>query len=210
MEKQHNYAITKSFIKLNNDNKKSFLLLTKLIIELQTKNNFNLLNLQNSLSLDILRNYPYFEFNNNNYYIIFQLYQNYNLFSEIIKLTNNITKNNKLNLLFNKYIENTKEKEYFLKFINVIVLINLIKKQLINKSRQEIEEYNLLYELNNIHPNIIGYLNLSQLHNLNTIEQFMDYFINTYNYNNISINTLIDEINDECYDKLYNLFSLFI
>ena len=203
------HAIITDFSKINDNNKHSFLFLTKYIIELQTQNKFNLLNIQQGHYENIFNNYPSIEFNPNNYYIITQLYKHYELFLEIKKCISKTTKIKTLNSTLNKYFVNKEEKDYFRRFINIIVIVNLIKKQLKNKSYQDIINYNLLNKLNDINPNIISLLNLHQLFNLVTQEQIMKFFSNIYNYQNINIISLINNINEDEFEKIYDIFLLF-
>lgn len=173
------------------------------------QNKFNLLNIQQWHYENIFNNYPSIEFNPNNYYIITQLCKHYELFLEIKKCINKTTKNKTLNSTLNKYFVNKEEKDYFRRFINIIVIVNLIKKQLKNKSYQDIISYNLLNKLNDINPNIISLLNLHQLFNLVTQKQIMIFFSNIYNYQNINIISLINNINEDEFDKIYDFFLLF-
>ena len=119
------------------------------------------------------------------------------------------TKIKTLNSKNNKYFVNKEEKDYFRRFINIIVIVNLIKKQLKNKSYQDIINYNLLNKLNDINPNIISLLNLHQLFNLDTQEQIIIFFSNIYNYQNINIISLINNINEDEFEKIYDIFLLF-
>ena len=203
------HAIITEFLKINDNNKHSFLFLTKYIIELQRQNKFNLLNIQQAYDENIFDNYPSIEFNPNNYYIITQLYKNYELFSEIKKCISKTTKIKTLNSILNKYFVNKEEKNYFRRFINIIVIVNLIKKQLKNKLYQDIINYNLFNKLNDIKPNIISLLNLHQLFNLVTQEQIMNFFTNIYNYQNINVISLISNINEDEFEKIYDIFLLF-
>lgn len=208
MDNNH-HAIISEITNLNENNKHSFLLLTKYILEIQKQQNFYLLNIQQGDYENIFNNYPSIEFNPNNYYIISQLYKHYELFLEIKKCISKITKIKNLNSTLNKYFVNKEEKVYFTRFINIIVIVNLIKKQLKNKSYQDIINYNLFNKLNNINPNMISLLNLCQIPNLNTQELIKKFFENTYNYQNINILSLINNINEDEYNKIYETFWLF-
>jgi hypothetical protein len=203
------HAIITELSKFNDNNKHSFLYLTKYIIELQNQNKFNLLNIQQGPYENIFNNYPLIEFNPNNYYIIAQLYKHYDLFLEIKKCISKTTKFKNLNSTLNKYFVNKEEKDYFRRFVNIIVIVNLIIKQLKNKSYQDIINYNLFNKLNYINPNIISLLNLHQLFNLVTQEQIMNFFRNIYNYQNINIISLISNINEDEFEKIYDIFLLF-
>jgi len=107
------HAIITEFIKLNENNKHSFLLLTKYIFELQTQYNFNLLNTQQGQYENIFKNYSSTNFNSHNYYIISQMYEKYELFLQIKKCINKITKITTLNSILNKLLINQEEKKYF-------------------------------------------------------------------------------------------------
>tara|TARA_Y100000389_G_scaffold185668_1_gene205297 strand:- start:1296 stop:1643 length:348 start_codon:yes stop_codon:yes gene_type:complete len=106
------HAIITELSKINDNNKHSFLFLTKYIIELQTQNKFNLLNIQQGHYENIFNNYPSIEFNPNNYHIISQLYKHYELFLEIKKCISKTTKIKNLNPTLNKYFVNKEEKVY--------------------------------------------------------------------------------------------------
>ena len=196
----NDHAIISEITSLNKNNKHSFLLLTKYILEIQKQYNLDLLNIQHGHYENIFNNYPSIDINPNNYYIISQLYKHYKLFLEIKKCISKTTKFKTLSSTLNTYFVNKEEKVYFTRFINIIVIVNLIKKQLKNKSYQDIINYNLLNKLNDINPNIISLLNLHQLFNLITQQQIMTFFSNTYNYQNI---------NEVEYNKVYETFWLF-
>ncbi len=185
---------------MDDNNKKCFLFLTKHIIELQKQNKFNILNIQQGHYENIFNNNPSIE--PNNYYIIHDLYKHHELFLEINKCISKTVKIKKLNLTLNKYIVGEEEKVYFRRFINIIVIVNLIKKQLKNKSYQDMINYKLFDKLNNINPNITFLLNLHQLFNISQ-DGIMNFFNDVYNYRNINI-YISNITEDEC-EKIYDI-----
>jgi hypothetical protein len=194
------YAISQSFSLLKT--KYSFLLLTKCIFEFQNKFNLNILNKQHEndiqqcqLSNPELPSY------------ISQTFNNFYLFSEIKSLLDKTSKiknlKSKPNIL-NK-LESVDDKQHVIDFIKIIILINLIKKQLKNKSNDEISHYNLSQQINEINPNLLNVLNLNYYQSLISKEERNNYI--QYNIHSELKNALN---NDDDYDKLYELFQMFI
>jgi hypothetical protein len=178
------------------------LLLTKQIFDFQNEHGFELLH---SNSESCLQNvvYPNVNITPTEY---FKIYQKYDLFVEIKKCIKKLSFLKKLNPVLNKYLENAEEKEQFKKFINMIVLINLIKQNIKNNS---IVDINLLFnELNKINVDLLNYFNLTQLLNEPSLEQLTS-FNNTYNYHSVSMFNLCDKIDDDTYSNIYELLCLF-
>jgi len=195
------HAIITSLTKLNDKVKYNLFTVIKNIIDLQKQGKFNLLNIQPRNEY-FFQNYPSTDISPNNYFIIFELFQQFNLFNEIKKYITKTTKLTKISSIIDVHFRNKEENDNFRSYINTIIMINLIKKQLKNKSHQDIVNYGLLNKLSLINPNIVISLHLFELqnHQLNIID-----FINNYNYQN---NTFLTFNNDE-YDKIYDIFFLF-
>jgi hypothetical protein len=188
--------IKTGFSNLDVNKKKSFLALTISIIDHQKQpQNKIILNIPQGQSVNIKPDDP-----DDPYYpdIIYDLYQHNELFLEIFKFITKTTQIKKLNSTLNKYCKEEQEKVHFTRFINIIVIVNLIKKIIKNKSAQSI-----INILNDIHLNIIPSLNdinRDIIPSLNLHESF------NYNYHKININSLIN-INEDA--KIYDIFSLY-
>jgi hypothetical protein len=202
------YAIKKDLKLLNNKNNNSFLLLTKYIIDMQIQNRFNLLNIQSDQQNDNIFNSPIVKLDAEKYYIISQIYKQYNIFNEVKKYITKTTKIKKLSPIINNLLESIDEKITVKNFLNIIILVNLIKKQLKNKLNTDINNYDLQNKLNKIHPNLMSAkLSLHSIETYTTKEQ-MHQFIESYTYQTVNMSYLLT-ITDEDYDKIYNEFFLF-
>jgi hypothetical protein len=213
MDKNDEHFITTHLNKLNENDKYCFFCLTKYIMELQQNNKFQILNYQPEEGghlANMFNNFPWIDIRPTDYFHIAQLYKNAELFKEIKKYIHRETKiNKKLSPIVNQCFKSKEEQTDFKKLINLIVLFNLIKSQLENKTHQDLRNYCLMDKLNAVNPNMVGWLNLYQLNNLTTAEQMNDYWTN-YKYDNMRITNVANHITDEEYNKVFRIFSLFI
>ena len=198
------YAIEEKFKTLKDENKELLLSLTKILME----KNFNFLSI--SSNLEYFQNDP-LVLQPEQYHVISQIYQQYELFDELEKITKKTTEIMKINKKLKKYVEDDVVTERLRKTLNAIILLNLIKKQLKNKSKEHIDNFNLFVKLSNISTNLPKQLNLTQLLNLSTNEQINDFVKNIYKYhNNVFVIDYLSQIDDAEYAKIYNLFFLFV
>ena len=204
------HAITVKFKTFNESKKISFFWLTKCIYELQENNKFNILNFKGP-GRNFFQNIDNI-FNEQQYWFIYDIYKKYEIFEEIVKFITTKKRNKFINLprKIVRYFTTNEQKEYFLKFINIVLLINLIKIQLKDKGLQQINNYQLFNKLNDIDTNVSSILNLTQLMNLNTQDQINNWLNNAYNYYNANISNLIDYIDEDKYDKIHELFYNFL
>jgi hypothetical protein len=208
MANNDEHAITAKFKTFNKSKKISFFWLTKFMYILQENKKFNLLNFQGH-SCNFLQNIENI-FDEQKYWFICDIYKKYEIFEEIVKYMTKTTKCKKMPRKLGTYLTNNEEKEYFLRFINAISLVNLIKKQLKNKCSQKINDYQLFNQLNSINANAVLTLNLTQLNYLSDRDQIDSWLNNTYNYENANLIYLIDNINEDEYNKIYELFYKFL
>jgi hypothetical protein len=219
----HEHAIIVEFKKLDDYYRHRFLLLTKLIFYHQMKNKFILLK-------DMKDNYLYYnyfiganfkgiKFNEDELYLLQYIYQTYDLFLEILSYISAINKITELPPMLNGLI-NEEYKPKFIKFINLIILFNLIQCRLIDKSHEDIIEnndtsYGLFQKLDNVGYIADCFLELKQLYNKNANNEYIYASVfnkNTFllNYSYSPITSFIDRISEEQYDDIYNIFRLFI
>ncbi len=207
MDDSHTHAICNVFESLSNEKKHSFLLLTKRILELQLGHDFSFIN---EPTTDALNEYPSVAFDSSKYYLIPEIYQKYNIFLDIKSLINKTTKIKKLNPKLSAFFESKEDQALFKKFINIIVLVNLIRKQLKKKSPENIANYDLFNKLNKINANMVSLLQLEDVQNATTQDQIKAYINETYDYQNVDVFNLIETITDEEYYKVYEEFELYV
>ena len=183
--------------------------MTKYIVELQQQNKFNILN-EWGYAENMLANYPCLDIRSNDYSHIAQLYKNAELFVEIKKCINRKIKINKLNKTLNKYLPSKEERDNLKRLLNLIILFNLIKAQLENKTHEDLRNYGLFDKLNAVNTSMVNWLNLGQLNNLSTAKQINDSMKHGYKYENMRIPQAVDQITEDEYNKIYRIFSLFI
>ena len=204
-----NYAINNGITKLNDVARSKLFLLTKELMEFQTQQNLNILNINHN-NKNIFDNYPFTPLEQNDYHKIIPIYHNFDIFTEIKKLTSKTTMIKNVIPLFKNMIETADECNNLKKFFKMICLINLIKSALSNKSDHELLNYHLLDKIHSIHPNLLTILNLNQLQNLTTKEEMNEYLTSTYNYKNINIKNMYDFMDEEMmYPNVFKLFKLF-
>jgi hypothetical protein len=200
--------IKNELLLIDNESRIKLFSLSKIILNFQEMNNFKILDTINTnlCIVSFLQDYRISDYISESEYIYYDLakiYNNFELFSDLINIINSTKKIEKIvnnNLTKN---ENIKVKKLF----NIICLINLIKFKLYNRTRKDIN-----YILDFLQLIKVEMLNLQQLYNLNTVIEINN-FLEIYNYLNINI-FLIYKIfygNDEKenyheYDKIYNLF----
>ena len=96
------------------------------------------------------------------------------------------------------------------KLLNLIILFNLIKAQLENKTHEDLMNYGLFDKLNAVNQRMVNWLNLGQLNNLSTAKQINDSMKHGYKYENMHIPHVLDQITEDEYNKVYRIFLLFI
>jgi hypothetical protein len=214
-------ALENEFSNFNFAQKENFLLLTKKIIKFQENTDIKLLNLQPCI-VNIFENYPICDFNENYLYKLAEIYQTLELFKEIKTIILKTDYIIKLNPIFEQYINNLNEETQLINLFNAIILVNFIKKQMVLITIPQEQFYlnkhhhKLLNKLNDIRTssslnssNISTLLNLDQLGNLYTEKEIYDFFNEVYNFNNVDVIQLSNQLDNDEYHKIYNLIKDF-
>lgn len=192
MNSEH-YAITSAFSKMKETEKDNLLSLTNQFFEFQTQNGLSVISEHSTEG-------------GSDTIVLSQIFQSYDLFLTFKRLAVKTTTKGGLNPVLKGLLHTKEDKETFERFVKTVVLFNLIKKQLKNKTPQEIQNYNLSEKLSALNANTVSQLNLYETQNLTTKEEIKD-FVDTYEYQNIQSLSSMDE--DE-YKNIHNLFSLFV
>jgi hypothetical protein len=196
MNSQH-YAITQNFTLLNPASKDKFLLLTKYLFKYEF--------IQHEEHQNAIEVYPT---NSVEPTILAEIYQTYDLYLEIKKYTNKTSKLNNLTSILKKN-QSVYNKENIKEFLNANILYNLIKKTLKNKTPEDVSNYFLIDKLKTINTNILNTLNLNQLPNLTSKEEINHFIQNNYSYE-FTLSEDFIHIDEDEYNKIYELFHLFI
>lgn len=207
MNSNHRQAIKLDFENLDPIKRYNLLQLTQQICYFQYTNNLPLLNkLPNQYELDNLLLIPINQLNLNQCSnVLARVYKSPDSFREIIKLLTQIEPLHNLN----SNIAVPSQDIQLLKFLNRVVLINLIQKRLQPKTLDEIEQYNLFSQLNEVNPNLILILGLFQLQYCDTPENIRKFW-DTYNYRNIHFGVISLDLDDTKYSQIYQIFDKFI
>jgi hypothetical protein len=209
-----NNSITKliihEFTKLNYQDKCRFLYYTKYIFSFQEIYNFEFIHYNYRYIFDDDKYYDKFIKNDNEHFVISKTYEFFYLF---LLIKNSMYQTSKLtNELNDKCIDiifrDNDEKDHFKKFINVVILINLIKKKLNKKSGQKISEYNLFNQLYMINENIIVVLKLEEIINNSLLtKEDVELFFQNYT-ENMNLLTLFENLTFFNYDDVYHIFDI--
>jgi hypothetical protein len=212
----NNHPIIDHLNLLTQDNRHLFLFLTKLIFEYQKENDLNIFHdLNENFYYNNYFNYKNYQdiyLNKHKSYIIREIYQtNYSLYLEILHFIQETKRIKRLPPILNGLINNDK-KPNFIRFINTIILFNLIKIRLRNKSLEDIisltKNNSLVYKLRDIHNNLDVWLGLRYLMTFKLTDNTTknDYLMD-YNYENI----FWEKINEfQYHDAIYDAFDSFV
>ena len=194
--------------------KKSFMLLTHLLVNIQKNNyKFVLFDLQESFKYEfVLNNWANIK-SKKDYKSFLRIFKAGCLFDEIFKiiyetrLHDELPEGIKENLLNSD--DNTEK--YLLNIINIIIISNVIKHKLnMYNAKQNNSKYiNLFIDLQNINENIASLFGLQQYHamlcNANELNQCLT-DVKNYNYHCIMVDELIKILKEEDYKKIFDLF----
>jgi hypothetical protein len=229
--KQDLQKIEKNYKSLNLDNKRKFLYLTGYLLEYQTNfhNNFKLLCIDEIGSITHwYKSLDEFQFgmknsNKTDYGAISKTYGNYDLYLEVLKITNTYEIMKKLPTNIDKYFRHqytnlndyVNVKNKLMNSLNVFIIVNVIiinikKKLSINFSNITFAKkiHNLISILNSVNPSTSRNLGLLELQDLCidrtneipidicSIESINDY-MSEYNYTKVNVFGLATEIQNE-------------
>ena len=213
MDHSNLHSTALAFNNLKPEFKQKLILLMKMFVNEQEINKkFTLFDLQPHYNYrNVLNNYPDHS-QESEYQGFFKIFKTKNLFDQIITLT---TKHKDLYTRLPSVIKNnlpnkTKEEcEYLLKFINLIIIGNVIVNKLKTKTYDQIQFYNLFGKLSEINGSIETLFNLECLYRLFKDNEINEYITKRFNYHSININNLIQVLKDENYKELFDVINLF-
>jgi len=200
------YAIHSILHKMKDASRDRFFSFTNQIIALQTKYGVDILNLSEE-QVEELKNYS--QIDKEKYRELSDIYGTYALFNEIKNCTTKATFIKKLRPVFCNSEPSNEFKEELLHLLNVVVLVNLIKKRLKGKTIQELNDYQLISQMTKINPRLIDFFALQQLTKLSSDDELDTFVKEEYvTYDDIQFEELY-KLYDEQYHVIYELFDLF-
>jgi hypothetical protein len=199
------YAIHSILQKMKDTDRDRFFSLSNLIIDLQLKHGVDILNVTDE-QVEELKNYS--QIDKDNYRELSDVYGTYALFNEIKNCTTKASFIKKLRPVFSEN-ESTEFKEEFKRLLNVVVLVNLIKKRLKRKTIQELNEYQLVAKMEQINPRLIDFFALQRVGKFTSDDEIVSFVKEEYvTYNDIQFEELY-KLYDDKYPAIYELFDLF-
>jgi len=199
------YAIHSILQKMKDTDRDRFFSLSNLIIDLQLKHGVDILNVTDE-QVEELKNYS--QIDKDNYRELSDVYGTYALFNEIKNCTTKASFIKKLRPVFSEN-ESTEFKEEFKRLLNVVVLVNLIKKRLKRKTIQELNEYQLVSKMEQINPRLIDFFALQRVSKFTSDDEITTFVKEEYTtYDDIQFEELY-KLYDDKYPAIYELFDLF-
>ena len=150
------YAIHSILQKMKDDKRDRFFSLSNLIIDLQLKHGVDILNVSDE-KVEELKNYS--QIDKDNYRELSDVYGTYALFNEIKNCTTKASFIKKMRPVFDNENASPEFKEELKRLLNVVVLVNLIQKRLRGKTVQELNDYQLVIKMTQIHPRLVDFFN---------------------------------------------------
>ena len=200
------YAIHSILQKMKDVNRDRFFSLSNLIIDLQLKHGVDILNVTDE-QVEELKNYS--QIDKDNYRELSDVYGTYALFNEIKNLTTKSAFIKKMRSVFDNETSSVEFKEEFKRLLNVVVLVNLIKKRLNKKKVQELNEYQLVTKMTQINPQLINFFALQQLSKFSCDDEIATFVKEEYvTYDDVQFEELY-KLYDDSYPSIYELFDLF-
>ena len=200
------YAIHSILQKMKDVDRDRFFSLSNLIIDLQLKHGVDILNVTDE-QVEELKNYS--QIDKDNYRELSDVYGTYALFNEIKNLTTKSAFIKKMRSVFDNETSSVEFKEEFKRLLNVVVLVNLIKKRLNKKTVQELNEYQLVTKMTQINPQLINFFALQRLSKFSCDDEIATFVKEEYvTYDDIQFEELY-KLYDENYPAIYELFDLF-
>jgi hypothetical protein len=201
------YAIHSILQKMKDVNRDRFFSLSNLIIDLQLKHGVDILNVTDE-QVEELKNYS--QIDKDNYRKLSDVYGTYALFNEIKNFTIKSLFVKKLRPIFDNNENSSAEfKEEFKRLLNIVVLVNIIKKRLNKKTIQELNDYQLVTKMEQINPKLIDFFALQKIKIFMNDDEITTFVKEEYvTYDDIQFEELY-KLYDERYTEIYELFDLF-
>jgi len=201
------YAIHSILQKMKDVNRDRFFSLSNLIIDLQLKHGIDILNVTDE-HVEELKNYS--QIDKDDYRKLSDVYGTYALFNEIKNFTIKSLFVKKLRPIFDNNENSSAEfKEEFKRLLNVVVLVNIIKKRLNKKTIQELNDYQLVTKMEQINPRLIDFFALQKIRIFMNDDEITTFVKEEYvTYDDIQFEELY-KLYDERYPEIYELFDLF-
>lgn len=194
------YAINSISKKMKSHMIIRFLSLSSLIVKLQLKHGIDLLDITEDQLEELKESLNPSEISN--------VYKTYELFNQIKSYSTKISPIKKLRPLFNDDIECSEFKEELIRLFNVVFLINLVQKRLKPKTVEELNDYKLISKMKEIHPNLITFLGLDELSDVENDGEYKKFVEEYISYEDIDFDGLY-ELYEQKYTSIYDLFNLF-
>jgi hypothetical protein len=200
------YAIHSILQKMQSDKRDRFFSLSNLIIELQIKHGVDILNVSEE-QIEKLKKYS--QIDKDDYRELSDVYETYALFNEIKNSTVKASFIKKMRPAFDDESSTPEFKEEFKKLLNVVVLVNLIRKRLRGKTVQELNDYQLVAKMTQINTQLIDFFALQQITKFTDDDQIQTFVKEEYiTYDDINFEELY-KLYDERYPSILELFDLF-
>ena len=201
------YAIHSILQKMKDVNRDRFFSLSNLIIDLQLKHGVDILNVTDE-HVEELKKYS--QIDKDDYRKLSDVYGTYALFNEIKNFTIKSLFVKKLRPIFDNNENSSVEfKEEFKRLLNVVVLVNIIKKRLNKKTIQELNDYQLVTKMEQINPKLIDFFALQKIRIFINDDEITTFVKEEYvTYDDIQFEELY-KLYDERYPEIYELFDLF-
>jgi hypothetical protein len=191
---------------MQSDKRDRFFSLSNLIIELQIKHGVDILNVSEE-QIEKLKKYS--QIDKDDYRELSDVYETYALFNEIKNSTVKASFIKKMRPAFDDESSTPEFKEEFKKLLNVVVLVNLIRKRLRGKTVQELNDYQLVSKMTQINTQLIDFFALQQITKFTDDNQIQTFVKEEYiTYDDINFEELY-KLYDERYPAILELFDLF-
>jgi hypothetical protein len=191
---------------MQSDKRDRFFSLSNLIIELQIKHGVDILNVSED-QIEKLKKYS--QIDKDDYRELSDVYETYALFNEIKNSTVKASFIKKMRPAFDDESSTLEFKEEFKKLLNVVVLVNLIRKRLRGKTVQELNDYQLVAKMTQINTQLIDFFALQQITKFTDDDQIQTFVKEEYiTYDDINFEELY-KLYDERYPSILELFDLF-
>jgi hypothetical protein len=216
------HAILIEFSALNEPQKQDFLFLTKSLFQLQKTNEFTLLNPQfenlynNTTDINMLLSIDYSQ--------ISKTYQRLKNFKELKKILKR-TQVAKLSKTLEASLENGKggtnqvedeTKATLTRFFNRVTIINLLKKNILQKIRHNtliphLQSYYFFKQLNEIHPQLTQLFHVDTFKDVGNLtkEQFAEFSNTNFLYHNFQDFLFKHDFSDEQIHQIFEIVFLF-
>jgi hypothetical protein len=200
------YAIHSILQKMKDDKRDRFFSLSNLIIDLQLKHGVDILNVSDE-KVEELKNYS--QIDKDNYRELSDVYGTYALFNEIKNCTTKASFIKKMRPVFDNENASPEFKEELKRLLNVVVLVNLIQKRLRGKTVQELNNYQLVTKMTQIHTRLVDFFALQKIKEFTSDDEITIFVKEEYvTYDDVQFEELY-KLYDDSYPAIYELFDLF-